>query len=87
MSRQNRTEAVKWYATPDDYLKHRNHCLSLGISQSQGIQEGMRHWWNVTNGNCRRAPANRPRAGLQRVQHLPGSRAGRGGAPMPRYLV
>lgn len=83
MTRQNRTEAVKWYASPDDYLKHKNQCESLGISQSQGIQEGLRHWWGVTNSSRPASPPNRPRSGLQRPQQFPGARAGRGGAPRP----
>lgn len=78
MTRNNRTEAVKWYATPDSFLKHRDICAARGLSQSQGIQESLRHWWDERNSKPQVIPANRPRQGPRRPVSFPGARVGRG---------
>lgn len=77
---------VKLYLDPDSYLAAKAKCDSAGLSMSSAGNLALRQW-QPAHITRRQPAANMPEMGLKRALRLPGSRAGRGGAPARHMRV
>lgn len=77
---------VKLYLDPDTYLAAKAKCDASGLSMSSAGNLALRQW-QPAHVSRRQPAANMPEPGPNRALRLPGSRIGRGGAPVRHMRV